>query len=436
MSELLSDRQQQELHISILDYLYSAGLIKTYEQLRQEAPGFTDFQADPDTKSSGLLVKKWMSVIRMQKKIMELETKLAQALEEVSHVGHLSAGGTKHANKDWLPTGHPKHALSGHRDKVNAVSFHPTYSVFASAGADAAVKIWDWDSGELERTLKGHTKSVTDCDFDSAGKYLATSSYDLFIKLWNVHDDYKNFATLRGHEHSISSVRFLPGDNRIASSSRDQSVRVWDVQTTHCIKVLQLHQDWIRSALPSCDGRLILTCSDDHTTRITDLESAATKAEMRGHDNVVEVAVFVPSISIPAVRDLVAIPASAQTSKIDSMGVTFVATGSRDKTVRIWDGLRGQCLWTFFSKVGHDNWVRALVFHPSGKYLLSAADDGTIRIWDLKTGRCMKKVEAHSPFVQCLAWGRVKVEGQGDADGTVNVVATGGTDKLVKIWHP
>ena len=73
-----------------------------------------------------------------------------------------------------------------------------------------------------------------------------------------------------------------------------------------------------------------------------------------------------------------------------------------------------------------------LAFHPSGKYLLSAADDGTIRIWDLKTGRCMKRVEAHSPFVQCLSWGRIKTEGKGDdtADATVNVVASGGTDKV------
>ena len=75
------------MHRAILDYLYSASLIKTYEQLRQEAPGFVrnslffccpaiksvlgqnDFQADPGAKSSGLLVKKWMSVIRMQKKV-------------------------------------------------------------------------------------------------------------------------------------------------------------------------------------------------------------------------------------------------------------------------------------------------------------------------------------------------------------------------------
>lgn len=63
------------------------------------------------------------------------------------------------------------------------------------------------------------------------GLDIATCSDDLFIKLWNVPDDYKNFATLRGHEHSISNVCFLPGDNQVVSSSRDHTVRMWDVQT-------------------------------------------------------------------------------------------------------------------------------------------------------------------------------------------------------------
>ena len=62
---------------------------------------------------------------------------------------------------------------------------------------------------------------------------LASSSYDLFVKLWNVDDEYKNFATLRGHEHSVSSVCFLPGDNRVASSSRDNTVRIWDIASTY-----------------------------------------------------------------------------------------------------------------------------------------------------------------------------------------------------------
>jgi platelet-activating factor acetylhydrolase IB subunit alpha len=34
--------------------------------------------------------------------------------------------------------------------------------------------------------------------------------------------------------------------------------------------------------------------------------------------------------------------------------------------------VEGVCVKTF---KGHDNWVRGLVFHPSGKYLISCSDD-------------------------------------------------------------
>ena len=53
-------------------------------------------------------------------------------------------------------------------------------------------------------------------------------------------------------------------------------------------------------------------------------------------------------------------------------------------------------------KIGHDNWVRGIVFHPSGKYALSASDDKTLRIWDLKNKRNCKTVDAHQHFVTSL----------------------------------
>jgi len=37
------------------------------------------------------------------------------------------------------------------------------------------VKIWDWEGGEFERTVKGHTKAVMDVDFDPKGSMMGES---------------------------------------------------------------------------------------------------------------------------------------------------------------------------------------------------------------------------------------------------------------------
>ena len=65
---------------------------------------------------------------------------------------------------------------------IAKVAFHPTFNLIASASEDATVKIWDWETGEFERTLKGHTKAVNDLDFDHKGQYLG-ASIGLFVRL-------------------------------------------------------------------------------------------------------------------------------------------------------------------------------------------------------------------------------------------------------------
>ncbi|THU92101.1 dynein regulator [Dendrothele bispora CBS 962.96] len=437
MSAILTGRQQDDLHKGILDYLHSAGFLKTYNQFKEEVPRMESFEPDVDKKTSGLLAKKWTSVIRMQKKIIDLEQRLAQALEENQNMAYLPNGSAKKGDADWLPNATAvKHRLTGHRDKVNALAFHPLYSVLASVSDDSTVKIWDWETGDLERTLKGHTKRVSGCHYNSNGTTLATCSYDLFIKLWNVENDYQNFATLRGHEHSISSVQFLPGDDKIVSSSRDQTLRIWEVASTHCIKVISPHDNWIRSAIPSLDGRFVITCSMDHTSKIVETSTGEVKAEFRGHENSIDVAYICPSHVVPALKELIALKSPQNAPAITDPSLAFAITGSRDKQIKIWDARGGQCLHTL---TGHDNWISALVFHPNGQYLLSASDDKTIRVWDLKTGRCTKTIaDAHDAFITSMSWGRQAINAGSSEDEKrlVNVLATGGNDQVVKIWLP
>lgn len=58
----------------MLSYLLASGMQGTYDALSREAE-LEDFDAaDPKSKFSGLLEKKWTSVIRLQKKVSELAT--------------------------------------------------------------------------------------------------------------------------------------------------------------------------------------------------------------------------------------------------------------------------------------------------------------------------------------------------------------------------
>ena len=97
----------------------------------------------------------------------------------------------------------------------------------------------------------------------------------------------------------------------------------------------------------------------------------------------------------------------------------FLASGSRDKTIKIWEVRSGRCVITL---IGHDNWVTDLVFHPSGRFLLSVSDDKSIRIWDLSNGRCFKKIlNAHSHFISSI-----------DMKG--KYLVTGSVDNTAKVW--
>ncbi|KAI0628877.1 dynein regulator [Trametes polyzona] len=441
MSIELTDRQQNDLHQAMLDYLHTAGFHKTFEQFKEEASQM-DYTPDSTRKTSGLLVKKWTSVIRLQKKIVDLESRLAQALQDNATIGTNPATVNQRSNPDWLPTvTPPKLVLTGHRANVNAVAFHPKYSVLVTASDDSTMKVWDWETGEMERTVQGHTRRVSDCEYDSKGKFLVSGSHDLFIKLWDVDNEYKNVATFRGHDHSISTVRFLPGDDRIVSASRDQSVRIWEVATTHCIKVYRPHGEWIRAAIPSLDGRLLVTSCMDHTARVIETATGASKAEFRGHDNVVENAIFAPRNAVPSISELVGLKVRLPPPTAgEDLSVAFVVTASRDQKIKLWDARTGQCLHTL---IGHDGWVHGLVFHPNGRYLLSAADDASIRIWEIKTGRCIRKLDTGERFMSCLAWGRQTIGGSAAGDGKdadaprrVNVIASGCWDYTAKIWKP
>jgi WD40 repeat protein len=67
-----------------------------------------------------------------------------------------------------------------------------------------------------------------------------------------------------------------------------------------------------------------------------------------------------------------------------------LASGSADRTVKIWDASSGKCLQTL---EGHSDWVCSVAFSPDSARLASGSADHTVKIWDASSGECLQTLE-------------------------------------------
>ncbi len=97
-----------------------------------------------------------------------------------------------------------------------------------------------------------------------------------------------------------------------------------------------------------------------------------------------------------------------------------LATGSRDRTVRIWDADGGGELVVLR---GHDDWVWGVGWSSDGRRLATVSGDRTARIWDADGGGGLVVLRGHGDWVQGVGW---------SPDG--RRLATGSRDRTARIW--
>ncbi len=107
----------------------------------------------------------------------------------------------------------------------------------------------------------------------------------------------------------------------------------------------------------------------------------------------------------------------------------YVATGSRDKTLKIWNLQTGAEIRTFS---GHSHTVNGVEFSPDGKYLLSSSADNTAKLWNVLTGESIFTTPEQNKYLTDVAFspnGNVFVAtGYNDSAQVYNVT----TGKIVK----
>lgn len=195
-----------------------------------------------------------------------------------------------------------------HDKDINAISFSPTSSLFASASQDRTVKIWSAEEGEVQGILRGHRRGVWSVVFapkdtppmsgengpaSSNRGLVVTGSGDKTVKIWSLND-YSCLRTLEGHTNSVLRVLWLPITTSsstsnvpisskhpplIASAGGDGLLKVWDASSGEVAATLDNHTDRIWALTVDPDTGMLVSGGGDSVVTFWKDTSSETAAK-------------------------------------------------------------------------------------------------------------------------------------------------------------
>ncbi len=296
---------------------------------------------------------------------------------------------------------------SGLNACVNSVAIQG--STLASGSDDKTIRLWNLNTRQAIATLYGHSQAVKSVAFSPDGKILATGSDDKTIKVWDVNTT-QEIRTLFGHSHAVKSVIFSPDGKLLASASWDKTIKLWNVYTGEEICTLSGHQLQVTSVAFSPQGKLLASASFDRTVRLWELPSTESSEFFACRRTFEKRPMYTLSGHTWAVLAVAFTPDGK-----------LLATGSDDKTIKLWDVNTGQLIRTL---LGHSWSVVAVAFSPDGETLISGSWDKTVKLWKVSTGQEIATLSGHLDSISAVAISPI-----------AQLIASGSRDKTIKLWQ-
>lgn len=192
---------------------------------------------------------------------------------------------------------------------------------------------------------------------------------------------------IRGHTDRVGGVLHLPGrqPQRIITCSNDGSLRLWNLESG-----AQIDEEWrdegddaVAAATAmalSPQGDIVASGSGDGTVRLWEVDTGKVIAKWKGHAGWVQSVCWSPD------------------------GKRVVSGSRRDGMARVWDVKSGKfALGLNAIKTGHES-VHAVSYSPNAKSIATGGyNESGIRIWDANTGKLLSKIEHDWP-VWSLVW--------------------------------
>lgn len=190
-------------------------------------------------------------------------------------------------------------------------------------------------------------------------------------------------AQTQAHMHWIKDIVLAQNNTALVSASADLTVKVWRPHSEEGAEAQAIgsHADYVsRVAAPPADmgANWVASGGLDRKVCLWDLNGGGKTLEIdvQGEDKPEKGSVYALAV-----------------------GRKFLACGSPEKTVRLYDHRSGERISKL---VGHVDNVRAILIDDAGDTILSASSDKTIKMWSIKGGRCMHTFTMHDDAVWSL----------------------------------
>ena len=247
-----------------------------------------------------------------------------------------------------FPTGELVTRLKGHRKPVYALAFSPDNRYLLSGGADQSAIVWDIQQQTAVHFLIGHEAPIYAVAFSHDSKHLLTGSLDGGLFLWQT-DNGKLVTRMEGHRDMISAIAISP-QGIVATGSKDHSIRLWDSSDGKFIKLLAEQANEVGSLSFSPDGNYLLVTpgggADTYPVTVYRTLDGKAVAEYAGHDN----AVFASAISSAGANGPWAATGGGSQQEIHLWPLT--GTAQEPGAVKVLAGI-GSSIWTVgFSQDG------------------------------------------------------------------------------------
>lgn len=287
----------------------------------------------------------------------------------------------------------------------------PNTSQLCAVSTERDVFFYELPEMKLTQQLQGHLDEVLSACWFAKDQYLAIACNSNDLKVMEVTTS--KCQHLKGHSDIVVCVRAVPCDPMcIISSSKDCSILVWKFEpatmSAQIIYKASGHTHAIYALGVSPYEKVFFSGGEDTTIKKWTLPNRKKDETDEG-----------------ASQSLIAnFTIKAHDSRIDAIDVSpndqLVATGSRDKTAKIFSAASLQVIATL---KGHRRGVNAVQFSPVDQVIVTAADF-SLRMWNLQDFTCVKTFQGHDCTVLNFAFLSTGLQ-----------IISVGSDGNAKLWN-